>query len=59
MKITEKSLEEAIRKTEEKLELLRTQLQILKNQRMIDLKHKSVKESIDIKQIIKKTLKNS
>ena len=48
MKITEKTLEEAIRKTEEKLELLRSQLQVLKKQRMIDMK-----ESI-IRKIIKK-----
>jgi hypothetical protein len=38
MKITEKTLEDAIRKTEEKLELLKSQLQVLKQQRMIDLK---------------------
>jgi len=38
MKITEKTLEDAIRKTEEKLELLKSQLQVLKHQRMIDLK---------------------
>ena len=38
MKVTEKTLEDAIRKTEEKLELLKSQLQVLKQQRMIDLK---------------------
>jgi len=38
MKVTEKTLEDAIRKTEEKLELLKSQLQVLKHQRMIDLK---------------------
>jgi len=48
MKITEKTLEEMIRKTEEKLELLKSQLQVLKNQRMIDMK-----ESV-IRKIIKK-----
>lgn len=51
MKITEKTLEEMIRKTEAKLELLRSQLQVLKRQRIIDLK---IKESVNIKNIIKK-----
>jgi hypothetical protein len=37
MKITEKTLEDKIAKTEEKLELLRSQLKVLRNQRMIDL----------------------
>ena len=41
MKITEKTIEEKIRKTEEKLELLRSQLDVLKKQRMIDLRPKA------------------